>query len=229
MPTAWDGLSALLLTEVGVEALGTSSGAGALTLGRLDGRHAISRDEHIANARLRSNAGVLSRPRRYLSETAPHRRRISSYNSIIHLMPAANTPRLLFAKDLVGTITAARQHAEIQWRAGTLIVDEPVFNGGHDLGPDPFTLVLSGLVGCTLNTLRMYVRRKGWTITDITVTANLTQQPEPFRTTIFRKITIGNPVTEEQRDKLLNIAKHCPVARLLEGEIVIDTAMATEQ
>jgi 2-methylisocitrate lyase-like PEP mutase family enzyme len=36
----------------GFEALGTSSAAIALSLGRQDGRHAVSRDEHLANARL---------------------------------------------------------------------------------------------------------------------------------------------------------------------------------
>ena len=52
MPNAWDGLSALLLKQAGFEALGTSSAAIASALGRLDGRHAISREEHLANARL---------------------------------------------------------------------------------------------------------------------------------------------------------------------------------
>ena len=50
MPNAWDGVSALLLKEAGFEAIGTSSAALAASLGRLDGRHAVSRDEHIANA-----------------------------------------------------------------------------------------------------------------------------------------------------------------------------------
>src|SRR5215469_10150547 len=52
MPNAWDGLSALLLKQAGFEALGTSSAALAASLGRLDGRHAISREEHLANAQL---------------------------------------------------------------------------------------------------------------------------------------------------------------------------------
>jgi 2-methylisocitrate lyase-like PEP mutase family enzyme len=52
MPNAWDGTSALLLKEAGFQALGTSSAALASALGRLDGRHAVSREEHIANARL---------------------------------------------------------------------------------------------------------------------------------------------------------------------------------
>ncbi len=52
MPNAWDGLSALLLKQAGFEALGTSSAALAAALGRLDGRHAVSREEHLANAQL---------------------------------------------------------------------------------------------------------------------------------------------------------------------------------
>jgi 2-methylisocitrate lyase-like PEP mutase family enzyme len=52
MPNAWDGASALLLKAAGFEAIGTSSAAIASALGRLDGRHAVSRDEHLANATL---------------------------------------------------------------------------------------------------------------------------------------------------------------------------------
>ena len=52
MPNPWDGASALLMKDAGFEALGTSSAAIALSLGRLDGRHAVKRDEHLANARL---------------------------------------------------------------------------------------------------------------------------------------------------------------------------------
>ncbi|HZO21770.1 MAG TPA: isocitrate lyase/phosphoenolpyruvate mutase family protein [Steroidobacteraceae bacterium] len=52
MPNPWDAVSALLLKEAGFQALGTSSAALASALGRLDGRHAVSRDEHLANARL---------------------------------------------------------------------------------------------------------------------------------------------------------------------------------
>jgi 2-methylisocitrate lyase-like PEP mutase family enzyme len=52
MPNAWDGLSALLLKQGGFQALGTSSAALASAMGRLDGRHAVSREEHLANAKL---------------------------------------------------------------------------------------------------------------------------------------------------------------------------------
>jgi 2-methylisocitrate lyase-like PEP mutase family enzyme len=52
MPNAWDGTSALMLKQAGFQALGTSSAALASALGRLDGRHAVTREEHLANARL---------------------------------------------------------------------------------------------------------------------------------------------------------------------------------
>jgi putative redox protein len=134
-------------------------------------------------------------------------------------------PKRLFAKDITGTITADRQQVDVEWRAGTLVIDEPKFNGGQDLGPDPFTMIVAGLVGCTLTTLRMYIRRKGWHIDDISVHANLVQQQEPFRTVILRTIVLAQAVTDEQGEKLLYIAKNCPAARLLEGEIVIDTVL----
>lgn len=131
----------------------------------------------------------------------------------------------LFAKDITGAISADRPQVDVQWRAGTLTIDEPPFNGGQDLGPDPFTMVVAGLIGCTLTTLRMYIHRKGWKIDDITVAANMVQQRDPFKTIIWRSIVIGQPVTSEQCERLLYIARNCPVARLLEGEIVIETVL----
>lgn len=134
----------------------------------------------------------------------------------------------LFAKDITGDLIKGRQEVTINWRAGQLVLDEPSFNGGKDIGPDPFTAVLSGLVACTLNTLRMYIRRKGWYITDIHCSVNMLQETEPFKTSIFRTLSFGQPVTDEQKERLLWIAKNCPVAKLLQGEIVIDTDLSDD-
>jgi putative redox protein len=136
-----------------------------------------------------------------------------------------NVAKRLFARDITGAMTANRQQVDVEWRAGKLVIDEPKSNGGQDLGPDPFTMIVAGLVGCTLTTLRMYIRRKGWHIDDITVHANMVQQQEPFGTIILRTIVLGQAVSDEQGEKLLHIAKSCPAARLLEGEIVIDTVL----
>ncbi len=134
----------------------------------------------------------------------------------------------LFPKDITGDIVKDRQEVTINWRAGQLILDEPTFNGGKDIGPDPFTTVLSGLVGCTLTTLRMYIKEKGWDITDIHCSVNMHQQVEPFKTSIFRTLSFGQPVTDAQKERLLWIAVHCPVAKLLQGEINIDTRLSDD-
>src|SRR5689334_7152895 len=52
MPNAWDGLSALMLADAGFEAIGTSSVALAAALGRIDGRHNLTRQEHLDHATL---------------------------------------------------------------------------------------------------------------------------------------------------------------------------------
>jgi putative redox protein len=138
-------------------------------------------------------------------------------------------PMRFFARDITGTIAANHPAVEVEWRAGTLVIDEPKFNGGQELGPDPFTMIVAGLVGCTLTTLRMYIRRKGWQIDDITVHANMLQPLAPFRTVILRTIVLGEGVSDEQGEKLLEIARNCPAARLLAGEIVLDTVLDTDE
>ena len=52
MPNAWDGASAALLARAGFEALGSTSLGLAFSLGRQDGRHAVSRGDAIAHAAL---------------------------------------------------------------------------------------------------------------------------------------------------------------------------------
>ncbi|WIM87907.1 isocitrate lyase/phosphoenolpyruvate mutase family protein [Candidatus Mycobacterium wuenschmannii] len=52
MPNPWDAISALLFKQAGFAALATSSAAFAATLGRRDGRHAVSAAEHLAHAKL---------------------------------------------------------------------------------------------------------------------------------------------------------------------------------
>lgn len=134
----------------------------------------------------------------------------------------------LFAEDITGDLVKDRQEVTVNWRKGQLVLDEPPFNGGKDIGPDPFTTVLSGLIGCTLTTLRMYIKKKGWAITDIHCSVNMIQHTDPFKTVIYRTICFGQPVTDEQKERLHWIAVNCPVARLLQGEISIDTYLSDD-
>src|SRR5215207_6956494 len=53
-----------------------------------------------------------------------------------------------------------------------LIGDEPVDSGGDGLGPSPYELLLAGLGHCTVLTILLYARRKGWPVDGVSVRAN---------------------------------------------------------
>ena len=85
--------------------------------------------------------------------------------------------------------------------------------------------MVSSVVSCTLITLRMYIDRKGWDIPAISVEANLFQNNKDGQQVSYidRDIKFQSPVTDEQRDKLTDIAKSCPISKILQGEIIVRT------
>ena len=95
--------------------------------------------------------------------------------------------------------------------------------GGEDTGPDPYTLVLSSLASCKLITLRMYIDRKGWEIDQIAISVNLYQETKNELTTtiIDCDILFLSPVSDEQKLRLLEIAKSCPVSKILQGDLKV--------
>lgn len=129
-----------------------------------------------------------------------------------------------FEKPITASIGTEKYKVTINWRNGVLYADEPISSGGQDTAPDPYTLLLSSLASCTLSTLRMYINRKQWQVTEIYIELNMFQVALPnFTTTIERKITFNTNIDEEQKDALLLIAKKCPVSKILENNIEINT------
>ena len=132
----------------------------------------------------------------------------------------------LLKEDITGKIDRQNFLCSITWRNGVLIMDEPVETGGQDLGPDPYSTLLAALAGCTLSTLRMYINRKGWEIPEINISLNMSQELGDIITTTFnRVITFSDGITDEQKEKLLLIAKKCPVSKILEHKIIIQTTI----
>ncbi|HJW08028.1 MAG TPA: OsmC family protein [Holophagaceae bacterium] len=103
------------------------------------------------------------------------------------------------------------------------LADEPADHGGGDLGPGPRALLLSALGACTAITLRMYASRKGWPLEGIEVELGYGEASEG--TAIERRITLHGPLDAGQRARLLDIANHCPIHKLLSGPIAIATAL----
>lgn len=132
----------------------------------------------------------------------------------------------ILEKDITGHIGSQKYLCTISWRNGQLIMDEPVSNGGKDLGPDPYSTLLASLASCTLATLRMYIDRKGWDIPEINIAINASQELDgEFETVFSRHITFSTDVSTEQKEKLIVIANKCPVSKILKGKITINTQL----
>lgn len=126
---------------------------------------------------------------------------------------------------------------EVRYGDGqTLLIDEPTSVGGEGLGPDPYTLVLAALGGCTSMTVMLYARRKGWTVERVTVRLRAQRihakdclecvlSTEGFVHRIERSVSFEGDLSDEQRARLQEIANKCPVHKMLTSEIVI-TEMA---
>jgi len=131
----------------------------------------------------------------------------------------------LLKNDIIATIGEQKYYVEVNWRNGVLVMDEPTKIEGGDLGPDPYTTLLASLAGCTLSTLRMYINRKQWNIPEIKVAINFYQEQNPLHTIIKREIFFPNFSDEEIKQRLLIIAQKCPVSKILENQITINTTV----
>jgi len=111
--------------------------------------------------------------------------------------------------------------------------DEPAAAGGDNLGPDPYEQLLAALGTCTSMTLRMYANRKRWPLTDLSVRLSHTREHAAdcegcedagHRVDVLRRaIDLQGELSDEQRQRLMEIADRCPVHRTLEGTLRIQT------
>lgn len=113
------------------------------------------------------------------------------------------------------------------------VADESEDEGGDGLGSSPHEILLASLGACTAITLRMYAERKQWPLQDVSV--HLTHEkvsvadcsdcsPEDLAGAdadgridrIESHISVRGDLSDEQSERLLEIAERCPVHRLLE-------------
>lgn len=117
-------------------------------------------------------------------------------------------------------------HAQLLTAAGhSLVADEPVEDGGNDIGPNPYQLLLWALGACTSMTLQIYARRKNYPLQEVAIEVehertyaddcNDCADPRKRIERIHRRIVLRGPLSDEQRDDLLRVASRCPVHKTI--------------
>jgi putative redox protein len=113
-----------------------------------------------------------------------------------------------------------KHHVEV--RSHRLTSDEPTDIGGSDAGPNPQELLAASLASCSAITMEMYAKRKGWDIGDVVVKVDYEPAQRGSPTRFQMSVELPKELSEEQRDKLMQIVAKCPVHRTLEGEVMFE-------
>ncbi|MEJ1223675.1 bifunctional alpha/beta hydrolase/OsmC family protein [Sediminicola sp. 1XM1-17] len=106
-----------------------------------------------------------------------------------------------------------------------LTADEPVSVGGQNFGPAPHELVAAGLTACTVMTIQMYAKRKGWNLDNAEVHTTYSKSASEEASnengmdgqidTFKRDIKLTGELDEKQKKRILEIANKCPVHKTL--------------
>jgi len=117
-----------------------------------------------------------------------------------------------------------------------LQADEPVDVGGNDAGPNPYDLLLAALGSCASITVRMYSERKQWPLQGVHVgllwgrvhAEDCAECDTELRMVdgIEMEIAFLGDLSEDQRQRLLEIANKCPVHRTLSSQVQIRARLA---
>lgn len=102
--------------------------------------------------------------------------------------------------------------------------DEPVQYGGKDKSPSPGDYLCGSLAACKVITLRMYANRKGWSVDLIKARVELTKTDDG-RNVFLCDLAIQGDITADQKKRMLEISKVCPIQKLLGSSTEIITVL----
>ncbi|MNL62914.1 OsmC-like protein [compost metagenome] len=78
------------------------------------------------------------------------------------------------------------------------------------------------MTACTIITVQMYANRKQWKLESTDVKVKV--ESEGAKSVLSREITFRGELSDEEKDRLLDIANKCPIHRLLTSEVTINTS-----
>ena len=117
--------------------------------------------------------------------------------------------------------THSFQH-DVRVRDHHVSADEPLETGGDDTAPSPQELLAASLASCTAITLEMYAERKGWDVGPVEVDCEYTPAERGCPTRFGLTVRLPDGLSEDQVQRLMQIAAKCPVHRTLDGEVMFD-------
>lgn len=101
--------------------------------------------------------------------------------------------------------------------------DAYVSNGGEGAGPTPHEYLGAALAACTSMTLKMYAGRKSMKLDNAIVTVDIVRADDIEK--FSRDIQLVGNLSEEEKERLLEIAAKCPIHKALAGTIQIKTQL----
>lgn len=106
-----------------------------------------------------------------------------------------------------------------------IIADESFEDGGLDSGATPTELLASSLAACSTITMKMYAQRKGWDLQEAKVFVEFVRDVKNVQTRFLKTVFIKGNLDELQRNRIYEIASRCPVHRILEGSVKIESKL----
>lgn len=112
--------------------------------------------------------------------------------------------------------------------------DVPKTLGSLDAAPDPHDLLDSALAACTVLTLELYIRRKpDWSVSRFECSVERLSEKKGddgrIHYSVKRSVRAIGELSADQHARLLEIANKCPIHRLLEGQVTIETEILPEE
>lgn len=109
------------------------------------------------------------------------------------------------------------------------LADEPISFGGTNRGMSPYGFLSAALGACTSMTIRMYARRKKMALVHVSVDVSHAKShaqdagdKADQKVDVFsRMIHLEGDLTDDEQQRLLEIADKCPVHRTLEHSSVV--------
>lgn len=120
----------------------------------------------------------------------------------------------------------------------TFYADEPADIGGTEAGPTPYDFLSAALGACTSMTVHVVAKRENIPLEGIELTITNDRQHAQdcadctnkaghiHRFTV--KMRLSGNLTPQQKQRIVDVARRCPVLKTLQSEIKVDETLVEE-